>query len=656
MIRLILFSSCKQNKRKNILDLLTRGAKVLFQPQKTPTTYMSQGKQFLSELVHYRSYAKYLPSELRRETREETINRSIQMHVDKFPKYTDDIVKAFKLMQENKVVCSMRSMQFAGDAMMKRNNRGYNCSATSISSFRDFADLFFMSMSGAGVGFSVKRRHISSLPKVAAGFEDSIMVLDDSAEGWCDSLMMLLNNPSKQFDYSNIRKMGEPLSTGGTASGPKALIHMHANVRSILRKAEGRQLTSFECHRIACLIADCVVVGGVRRGALISIFDYDDTEMLHCKSGNWYDKYPELQRANNSASIMKNDPDFKEKAALVIQACFDGGQAEPGLSLTNDEDYIWNPCHEISLKIKGVCNLSEVNAARCLSREDWLKAVEAASIIGTLQASYTDFKYIHPDWQKNAEEEALLGVSITGQAENQAILTEDNLRAGAEYAVEVNKIWAARLGINPAKRVTTCKPSGSASSWLGTTAGIHAGHEIKYMRRIRIEAESKLGKSLQRKFSSFVVVDPFRDSDIIMQVPVRLYDTTLLRNQETAVQCLERMKKLYHNWIAPGHIEGPNTHNISMTINYHEHEKEAIKDWMINNSDSYYGISLIPYDGGDYQYLPYSQPIHSEIFDVLERSFADYARDFDFSKIKEVQDNTNFEGEVSCAGGACTLE
>ena len=213
MIRLILFSSCKQNKRKNILDLLTRGAKVLFQPQKTPTTYMSQGKQFLSELVHYRSYAKYLPSELRRETREETINRSIQMHVDKFPKYTDDIVKAFKLMQENKVVCSMRSMQFAGDAMMKRNNRGYNCSATSISSFRDFADLFFMSMSGAGVGFSVKRRHISSLPKVAAGFEDSIMVLDDSAEGWCDSLMMLLNNPSKQFDYSNIRKMEMELAT-----------------------------------------------------------------------------------------------------------------------------------------------------------------------------------------------------------------------------------------------------------------------------------------------------------------------------------------------------------------------------------------------------------------------------------------------------------
>jgi len=617
---------------------------------------MNQGKQFLSELVHYRSYAKYLPTEFRRETKQETIERSIQMHVDKFPKHTDEIVSAFRMMHENKVVCSMRSMQFAGDAMIKRNNRGYNCSATAIQSFRDFADLFFMSMSGAGVGFSVKRRHISCLPKITPGFEEGTLVITDSAEGWCDSLLMLLSNPSKQFDYSGIRKMGEPLSTGGTASGPKALMHMHANVRSILRKAEGRKLTSFECHRICCLIADCVVVGGVRRGALISLFDYDDTEMLHCKSGNWYDKYPELQRANNSASLLKNDPDFEEKAAIVIQACFDGGQAEPGLSLTNDEDYIWNPCHEISLKIKGLCNLSEVNAARCFSTEEWLKAVEAASIIGTLQASYTDFKYVHPDWKKNAEEEALLGVSITGQAENQAMLTESNLRAGAEHVVATNIIWAAKLGINPAKRATTGKPSGSASSWLGTTAGGHAGHEFKFLRRVRIEAESKLAKSLQRKFPSFVVPDPFRDSDIIMQVPVQLYDTTLLRNQESAVQCLERIKKLYHSWIVPGHVEGPNTHNISLTINYHEHEKQAIKDWMIKNKESYYGISLIPYDGGDYKYLPYSQPLHPEVFEILNKSFSECAKDFDFGKIKELQDNTNFEGEISCQGGACTLE
>jgi ribonucleoside-triphosphate reductase len=942
-------------------------AKVIFPTTNTHITIMNKGKEFLSELVHYRSYAKYIPSESRRETKEETINRSVQMHIEKYPKFTDEIVRAFDMMKQGKIVSSMRAMQFGGEAMLKRHNRGYNCfkkdtnfitkdgvksfedfsdgdetvvltdqgrwkkgivkmhgiqalykvsikrggashtvictkdhtwikynnerttnlntgdrlkqgpnifcefdydsapieerlywcygfvfgdgticknkkgeyskslvrlcdhdreyayrfeelsfktskplscggdifaytgsylktppdpeidspslirafvagylaadgekngnnrlgegsnikshyrsiqssevdhinfirkcfpiagvyiisekdltnqvtnfgtrpytilfrcntspgnntasmfkveemeyyeedevwcldveedhsfvlpfglstgncSATAIGSFRDFADLFFMSMSGAGVGFSVKRKHIASLPVIKEGIVEPPFIIEDSAEGWCDSLIAILENPDKQFDYTHIRKMGEPLSTGGTASGPKALIKMHANVRQILRKALHRKLTAFECHRICCLIADCVVVGGVRRGALISVFDPDDTELLHCKSGAWGEKYPELARANNSASVLKSDPEFKEKASAIIQACFDGGQAEPGLSLTNDDDYIWNPCHEISLRLKGLCNLSEVNAAKCFTQEEWMKAVEAATIIGTLQASYTDFKYVHPDWKKNAEEEALLGVSITGQAENQSILTDENLMMGAEQAVNTNKEWAAKLGINAAKRITTCKPSGSASSWLGTTAGIHAGHETRYLRRVRMEAESKLGKALSRKFSSFVVQDPFKESDIIMQVPIRMYDTTLLRSQESSLQCLERMKRLYHNWIVPGHIDGPNTHNISLTINYHEHEKDSIKEWMINNKDSYYGISLTPYDGGDYKYLPYSQPPHPEVFDILEKTFNTLAVDFDFSKIKETHDNTDFKGESACSGGACVLD
>jgi ribonucleoside-triphosphate reductase (thioredoxin) len=618
---------------------------------------MTTGKTFLSDLVHYRTYAKYIPDENRRETKFETIERNIQMHVDRFPKFEDQIREAYKQVFEGRAVPSMRSMQFSMDGILRRNNRAFNCYSIAITSFKAIADMFYQSMSGGGVGYSVRQMHISQLPKINEGFVAPPFVIEDSAEGWADSIIALLSNPDVQFDYTKIRLMGTPLSTGGTASGPKALIHMHSQVRQILRKALERKLTPFEVHRICCHISDCVVVGGVRRSATISLFDPEDSEMLNCKSGAWWEKYPELARANNSAVVHKSDSRAEEKARAIIEACFAGGQAEPGLSWTNSDDYLFNPCHEISIRASGgSCNLSEVNAAKCFSQEEWLKAVEAATIIGALQASYTDFKYVDPQWRKNAEEEALLGVSITGQAENQAILTEENLRAGSDLAVKVNREWASKIGINPAKRITTTKPSGTASSWLGTTAGIHAGHEVEYLRRVRIDKESKLAKSLQRHFPAFVVQDPFRETDCIMQIPVRMNENVLLRKNETSVQLLERMKKLYENWIIPGHIEGPNTHNVSLTVSYQNHEKEAIKDWMVNNKDFYYGISLIPYDGGDYKYLPYSQPIHPEVFEVLEKSFSEIAEHYDFKNIKEVRDMTDFTAEAACQGGACTLD
>lgn len=531
-----------------------------------------------------------------------------------------------------------------------------NCSYLPIKSFLDFRDLFYVSMSGTGVGFSVRNIHVSQLSQINEGSVVKPFEIGDSAEAWATSIVELLQNPMLQFDYTQIRPSGSPLSTGGTASGPKALIHMHSYVRHILKKATNRQLTAFECHRICCLIADCVVVGGVRRGALISLFDYENEEMLNCKSGKWWEKFPELARANNSAVILKDDTDFESKASNVIQSCFEGGQAEPGLILTNNHNYGFNPCAEISLREYGVCNLTEINAAKCLSKEIWLRSVEAATFFGTLQASFTDFYFVQPEWKITAEEDALLGVSITGQAENQAILTEENLQDGAKLAIETNRIWAEKIGINRAKRITTTKPSGSSSSWLGTTAGIHAGHEIRYIRRVRMEKFSALARALSKYFKEFVVEDPFNSDDIVMQVPVKMYDNTLLRSQETAIQCLERMKKLYVNWIKVGHLEGENTHNISLTINYYDHEKEAIKKWMIENKDFYYGISLIPYDGGDYRYLPYSQPPHPEVFEILDGCFKDKCKDFSFDKIKERKDFTNFKGEISCQGGACSLD
>ena len=957
------------------------------------------------------------------------------------------------------MIVTHNCMQFSGEPIERRQNRAFNCTFLNITKFVDMADLFYQSMSGAGVGYSVKQRHISQLPIISDGINTEKFVIPDSAEGWSNSLIKLLENPDIQFDYSQIRLMGEPLSTGGTASGPKSLIHMHSNIRQILRKSIGKQLTSFETHRICCLISDCVVVGGVRRcllgtddvltdrgcvklrdvkngdmvlthknrfqkvvskvnngsrnlleiktnigsffstenhkwitatdlyggvseklanelgvedtlvfnktkiegtetqmpssleytppeltedtawfvgyflgngscsvrkradnanldckfriaapknypkiiekiqnifplfiktislyerkkvvefttsrgniakwglenlkqpnspikiptwimqareeirmafiagildsdgtvrnettedgigtgqvaivstkyenfakelqslislsgiptrrlvkhreqksdehiiksisssfrnilvekisdysikiahdyvvtkksressglsflknlaskhgekynlwnnnphisyeimqekqavdfipvnilgvlktnmeeevfdieveedhsffingilthnSATIVLFDPEDTVMLNCKSGKWWEKYPELARANNSAVVNRADPQSEEKARMIIDACFAGGQAEPGLVWTNHDDAGLNPCAEISFSGSvggfGVCNLTEVNASTCLSKEDWLKAVETATIIGTLQASYTNFSYIQPEWKKNAEQESLLGVSITGQAENIAILTPENLQEGAKLAVEINKKWAEKIGINPAKRITCVKPSGTASSWLGTTAGIHAGHAIKYLRRVRLDKESKLGKALQRYFPNFIVPDTFKEGDIIIQIPISMYETTLLRTQETSIQLLERMKNVYDNWILPGHVEGDNTHNVSLTVSYHEHEKNNIKEWMIENRESYIGISLIPFDGGDYAYLPYSQPPHPEVFDILEKSFKQCEKNFKFENIKEKKDMTEHKNEAACAGGACLLD
>jgi len=613
-------------------------------------------KEFLAEVVHHRTYAKYLPEEWRRETTGETIDRNCQMHVDKFPHLKAEIEEAYQSVHGKFAVPSMRSFQFGGEAIVRRPVRGYNCAFTTITKVKDLADLFFMSMSGVGVGYSVQNRHVSQLPPVPHGYSTLDWIIPDSAEGWADSILMLFDNPDLHFIYDEIRPMGAALSTGGTASGPKALIKMHSKVREILRKAVGRQLTSFEVHRIACFIADCVVVGGVRRGALISLFDVDDNAMMTCKAGDWWKNYPELARSNNSAVIHREDPDIELKIRRVVQACFAGGQAEPGIYLTNDYDMGTNPCCEIALRSHQHCNLTEVNVARCLSKEQLFKAVRDATIIGTLQASYTNFSYVSPAWQQNDEDEALLGVSLTGQAENQAILTDENMAEAAAYAVEVNREWAAKLGIKPAARICTTKPSGTASSWLGTTPGVHAGHAIQYLRRVRMDRHSPLAKALIKHFGAFVVSDPFNQDDIVLQIPIEMYDTTLLRDQETALQCLERVKRLYVNWILGGHVSGKNTHNVSLTINYHEHEKGAIIEWMVENRNFYNGISLIPYDGGDYQYLPYSQPPHPEVFQILKQTFAELAASFDFKKILEKKDNTDFKGEAACAGGACTLD
>eukprot|EP00770_Monocercomonoides_exilis_P012999 MONOS_12943.1-p1 / transcript=MONOS_12943.1 / gene=MONOS_12943 / organism=Monocercomonoides_exilis_PA203 / gene_product=ribonucleoside-triphosphate reductase [EC:1.17.4.2] / transcript_product=ribonucleoside-triphosphate reductase [EC:1.17.4.2] / location=Mono_scaffold00757:2809-5193(-) / protein_length=795 / sequence_SO=supercontig / SO=protein_coding / is_pseudo=false len=454
----------------------------------------------MSEIVFYRTYAQSLPSR-RKETYAETVQRVENMHIEQFPNLATKIHNVMNFVRERKVVPSMRSMQFAGRPLVVSNARMYNCSFTHIESFRDFADILYLLCCGCGCGYSVQKRHVAKLPVINEG-KDEFYQISDSKEGWAESIVKLLENPKIRFDYSLIRPKGSPLSAGGTASGPETLELLHESVRSIISKAVGRQMKPLEIHDILCYLGDLIISGGSRRSALLSLFDVDDEEMMDCKAGwEWFNKHPQRARANNSAVLLRSSPTFLADLQKCVKKCFENGTGEPGIFLTNDLDYGTNPCAEISLKSKQMCNLSEVNVAACRSKEDFLAAVEAATAIGTLQAAYTNFDFLQPEWKKNCEEEALLGVSLTGLAQNWALVSSDGgalLEEAAKKAKEVNSEWAKMLGIKEAARIGCIKPSGTTSALLGTTSGIHAAHASFYLRRVRIESNSPLAAYLLR--------------------------------------------------------------------------------------------------------------------------------------------------------------
>ena len=533
---------------------------------------MDKGSKLLSELLLARTYSA-TKEEGTKETWEEVVERNIAMHVRKFPQLETEIRGAYEYVKQMRVLPSMRSLQFAGKAIESNNLRMFNCSYLPLKSFKSFADLAFLSMSGTGVGYSVCAEAISELPIISKGTVYIPYSIPDTKEGWADSFELLLKNPNLQFDYGEIRPQGAVLSSGGTASGPGVLQKAHEAIRTLLMGAVGRKLKPIEAHDIACHIADCVVSGGVRRSALIALFDPHDNDMLACKQGNWWENNAQRMRANNSARIIRYWTEEEQKKAYdkVMQACFDSNSGEPGLFFSNDITYGSNPCMEIALKEHGLCNLTEINLSMMKSAAQFYDACKAAAFIGTLQATYTDFTYVHSAFKKNAEEEALLGVSLTGICEVGFETGTDISENGAIICVQENRRAAELLGIRPSRRITTVKPSGSASMLLGTTSGIHAAHSEYYMRRVRVDASTALGQHLADNFgvmppdSGFLVEkDKFSDN-LVVCVPVHKA-ANVFREGETALDQLERMKLIKQHWVDNGHIKGPNTHNESITV------------------------------------------------------------------------------------------
>ena len=612
---------------------------------------MQRTAQILSDLAFYRTYSQVKPTGTK-ESWTEVVERYKQFLLDQNSTQQHDLInKACEFIAARKIVPSMRMLQFAGPGLAKENIKAYNCSFTAITSFKTIAEVFYVLMCGTGAGFSVQRHHIKSLPAIHSTDEVHAFVIADNKEGWCDSVIALLENPNVIFNYDRIRPSGAALSTGGTASGPAALREMHEHVRIILRNALGRKLRPIEVHDIVCHIANCVVVGGVRRAALISLFDRTDDEMLHAKVGAWWERNPQRARANNSAVLIHGETN-REEFDHVLNMCLESKSGEPGIFWTHDKNYGVNPCAEISLQSQGLCNLTEINASLCKDEFEFEEAAYYATVLGTFQAALTNFTYVDDRWRKVAQKDALLGVSITGQAQNWAGLQN----WGLSDVADMTKLWnyelAKELGINPAARITTTKPSGTTSTVLGTTAGIHGAYAPYYLRRVRISKDDPMAIYLQSILpNDLVEVDQFQPSMLCIGLPIEMQG--IVASQESCIDQLERARYIHQNWIKPGHSRGPNTHNVSLTCYYKDgQDDERLKNWMWDNRKDYSGISLLPQDTHTYVQAPY-EAISKERFKELEAKVL--AIKLDLGEIRYWADYDSRQEVSGCEGTLCSL-
>lgn len=615
---------------------------------------MDQGSKILSELVFYRTYPVVRPSG-RKETRHETIERVETMHTERFPALADKIREAFHWVYSGHVRPSMRSFQFGGEAILRENVRMYNCAGQALDSLQKFADFMYILMCGTGQGFSVENNFISKLPKITSGHTQEF-VIEDTKESWADSIRILIVNPKVEFNYSCIRARGTPLSTGGAASGPDALRLAHERIRSVVVQANGRQLRDTECADIMCMLAEAVVVGGVRRAALICLFDAHSENMLTFKSGQWWDSAPWRARTNISARLNRTDSDFPDKLKAVLDACFASQTGEPGISLMNDQQWFYNPCHEIALK--SFCNLTSVNVAACRNQQEFLSAVRAATLIGVLQKNYTNFHYISRQWQVDCEKEALLGVSFTGLAMGWNFIIQDNLLEKAStVALDTDKLFSHQLGMPPAARIGAIKPSGTESAELGVTSGIHAAHDAFYIRRVRLDRNSGIADYLinlagiaEPGCDHLIEKDLTSEGMVVVNIPIA-QKNTLLRTSESAIDLLERCKFINQKWIVPTHRYGPNHHNVSVTVNYKPHEQGDIYAWMLANKNHFSGISLLPDDGGTYVQAPFS----SISEDVYTKRIAALPANIDFAQLVGGADRTKDDRVIdwACTGDNC---
>ena len=615
---------------------------------------MNTSQSILSDITTYMKYARHIPEKSRREAWEEIVDRNKAMHLQKFPQLKDEIEEVYKMVYAKKVLPSMRSLQFAGKPAEINNARMFNCSFLPVDDFRSFSEAMFLLLSGCGVGFSVQSHHVDKLPEIKIPTREKRYLINDSIEGWADAVHMLMKAYLKggarpRFDFRDIRPKGEQLVTaGGKAPGPEPLKEVLFQVQLILeRKQSGEKLTPLECHDILCHLADAVLSGGIRRAALISLFDFDDEEMLTCKFGSWWENSPQRGRANNSAVIMRHK--ITEDEFMKLWEKVEASNAgEPGFLFSNDKDYGTNPCAEIALRPYQFCNLCEINATDVVDQDDFNARSKAAAFIGTLQVSYTDFHYLRDIWKKTTERDALLGVGITGIASGK--LDKINLKQGAKAAKDENERVAKLLGINKAARVTTVKPSGTSSLVLGCSSGIHAWHDNHYIRRIRVGKNEAIYTYLSIYHPELVEDDIFKPTQqAVISVPQASPSSAITRAEST-FDLLERTKRFNLEWVRAGHRKGENHNNVSCTINVKQGEWAQVGQWVWDNRDTYNAMSFLPEDLGTYKQAPF-ESITEEQFEKLSVNL----HTIDLRNVVEMADNTNLVDQAACAGNNCEI-
>jgi ribonucleoside-triphosphate reductase len=616
---------------------------------------MELGSEILSQITIFSKYAKYIPEVKRRETWEEIVSRYEVMLMQKFPNLKKEIMENAGYIVDKKVLPSMRALQFSGMAAEVNNARIYNCCYLPMDSVHCFSESMFLLLGGTGVGYSVQFQHVEKLPEIIKPVKQKRYLVQDSIIGWADAVKVLMKSyfgkgAKPIFDYRDVRPKGSRLITaGGKAPGPEPLKICLTHIEAILdRKQNGEKLTTLEVHDIMCHIANSVLSGGIRRAAMIALFSHDDEEMLTCKYGNWWELNEQRGRSNNSA-VLERGQITEEQFKALWKKIELSNSGEPGFYWTKNAEWGTNPCCEIALRPYQFCNLCEVNVSDIKDEQDLFDRVRIAAFFGTLQASFTDFHYLRPIWQKTTEKDALLGIGMTGIGSGE-ILKYD-LEKAAEIAKEVNAEYADLIGINRAARVTCIKPSGTTSCVLGTASGIHAWHNDYYLRTVRFNKSEDIAKYLMANHPEMCEDDVLRSHDTLCaRIPIKAPEGSIMRS-ETPIDLLERVKHFSVNWIKSGHRNGYNTHNVSATVSLKEDEWLPVGEWMWKNREHYNGLSVLPYWGGTYQQAPFEDITKEEYEERVSRLTS-----MDLTSIVEEDDTVNFGAIAACAGANCSVE
>jgi ribonucleoside-triphosphate reductase len=625
------------------------------------------------EFIHLSRYSRWLEDEGRRESWEETVNRYFA-HFDKhlkentkckLDKETREELRKAVLNLE--VMPSMRSLMTAGEALDRDNTAGYNCSYVAVNRVRAFDEILYILMCGTGVGFSVERHYVDKLPTIAEEFTDSdtTIVVQDSKAGWAKAykelVSLLIGGQIPRWDLSKIRPAGARLKTfGGRASGPKPLDDLFRFSVDTFRRAAGRKLTSIECHDIVCKIAEVVVVGGVRRSALISLSNLTDERMRDAKTGAWWEANPQRALANNSV-VYKEKPEigtFMEEWVSLYKSksgergIFNRDACQKTVAKLGDRrdasyEFGTNPCSEIILRDRQFCNLTEVIVRPNDTMESLQRKVRLAAILGTWQASLTNFPYLSSEWKKNCEEEALLGVSLTGILDNPMMRDVHGLKANLsnlkETAVKTNAEWAKKLGINPAAAITCIKPSGTVSQLTDAASGIHARHNEHYIRTVRADRKDPLCQMMIEKGFTHEACVMKPDSVMVFSFPMKA-EGSITRNDMTAIEHLELWLAYQRYWCE---------HKPSITVTVREHEWMEVGAWVYKHFDEISGISFLPHSDHSYRQAPYQDCTKAQYEELLAAT----PKDVDWSELKkwEKTDTTVGTQTFACSGDKCEL-